>query len=156
MRFFGLTDKGAVRADNQDSFIIEKCGGDEYTAAVLCDGMGGAKAGELASALCSREFMSHVTEKLSSKSRKKAEPAQLLRDACKNANGLAFEYSRFDEAYEGMGTTLVGGVIRNSGKGYIINVGDSRAYKLSLKSGTITQITKDHSLVQLLTESRKR
>ena len=152
MKSFGLTDKGAVRKDNQDSFIIEKCDAADCVIAVLCDGMGGAKAGGLASRISNKEFVSYVYEKLTV-SRKKPDLPQLLQDACKSANGVAYEYSQFDEAYNGMGTTLVGGVIKNSGKGYIINVGDSRAYKLSLKDAAITQITKDHSLVQLLVDT---
>ena len=152
MKSFGLTDKGAVRKDNQDSFIIEKCDAADCVIAVLCDGMGGAKAGGLASRISNKEFVSYVYEKLTA-GRKKPDLPQLLRDACKSANGVAYEYSRFDEAYNGMGTTLVGGVIKNGGKGYIINVGDSRAYKLSLKDAEIVQITKDHSLVQLLVDT---
>ena len=152
MKSFGLTDKGAVRKDNQDSFIIEKCDAADCVIAVLCDGMGGAKAGGLASRISNKEFVTYVYEKLTA-GRKKPELQKLLKDACKRANGVAYEYSQFDEDYNGMGTTLVGGVIRNGGKGYIINVGDSRAYKLSPKEGTITQLTKDHSLVQLLVDS---
>ncbi len=55
-----------------------------------------------------------------------------LTNACAEANGVAYEYSLFDKAYSGMGTT-VGGVIKYSGNGYIINVGDSRAYHISRK-----------------------
>ena len=65
--------------------------------------------------------------------------------ACAEANGVSYEYSRFDEAYNGMGTTLVGGVIKSGGNGYIINVGDSRAYLISPRQ-RIRQITRDHSL----------
>ena len=153
MKSFGLTDKGAVREENQDSFIIENCDAGECIVVSLCDGMGGAKAGGLASGIADKAFVSYVYERLSAKDRKKPDIPRILTDACQNANGVVYEYSLFDEAYQGMGTTLVAGVIKNGGKGYIINVGDSRAYLISRKKGTITQITKDHSLVQLLVDS---
>lgn len=153
MRSFGLTDKGAVRKDNQDSFIIEKCDVGDCMIIALCDGMGGAKAGGLASRLSNKAFVSYVYEKLASRGRKKTDYRQILTDACRQANGVAYEFSRFDEKYDGMGTTIVGGVFRNNGKVFIINVGDSRAYLISVKNGSITQITKDHSLVELLVQS---
>lgn len=152
MKSFGLTDKGAVRNDNQDSFIIEKCDAANCLIVSLCDGMGGAKAGGLASQLANKAFVSHIYTKLSSQSKRNIDFSALLQDACSEANGVAYEYSHFDESFSGMGTTLVGGVIKNNGKGYIINVGDSRAYLISRKDGTLTQITKDHSLVQLLVD----
>ena len=74
----------------------------------------------------------------------------MLQEACNDANGVAFEYSQFDEAFNGMGTTLVGGVIKSSGSGYIINVGDSRAYHID--SDGIEQLTVDHSLVQMMVD----
>lgn len=153
MKSFGLTDKGAVRKDNQDSFIIEKCDAADCTIIALCDGMGGAKAGELASRISNKAFVSYIYEKLTSRVRKRTELPQILEEACKEANGVSYEYSMFDEMYRGMGSTIVGGVIKNNGNGYIINVGDSRAYLISTDTNRITQITKDHSLVQELVES---
>ena len=152
MKSYGLTDKGCVRADNQDSFIIERCNAANCLVFALCDGMGGAKAGGLASQLANKAFVSYVYAKLSSRVKRSIDLGKILRDACREANGVAFEYSQFDEAYNGMGTTIVGGVVKDSGIGYIINVGDSRAYHLSTRHHVITQITKDHSLVEELVE----
>ena len=76
----------------------------------------------------------------------------ILQAACAEANGVAFEYSHFSEEFSGMGTTIVGGVIKSNGKGYIINVGDSRAYLISRRGESIRQITRDHSLVEELVE----
>lgn len=152
MKSFGLTDKGKIRQDNQDSFIIEKCDAKDCLIVALCDGMGGAKAGGLASQLSNRSFVSYIYAKLTSRVNRAPDYKQILQDACKEANGVAFEYSQFDEAFNGMGTTIVGGVIKNNGNGYIINVGDSRAYHISRRSGTIYQITRDHSLVEDLVE----
>lgn len=152
MKSFGLSDKGRVRKDNQDSFIIEKCSPKDCLIVALCDGMGGAKAGGLASQLSNKAFVADIFSKLSSRTKKPPNYRQILLAACAEANGVAYEYSQFDEAFSGMGTTIVGGVIKNSGKGYIINVGDSRAYHISKRGNSIYQITKDHSLVEELLE----
>ena len=152
MKSFGLTDKGKVRKDNQDSFIIEKCDAKDCLVVALCDGMGGAKAGGLASQLSNKAFVSYIYAKLTSRVNRALDFQKILRDACTEANGVAYEYSQFDEEYNGMGTTIVGGVVKSNGNGYIINVGDSRAYHISHRLDCITQITRDHSLVEDLVE----
>ena len=152
MKSFGLTDKGKVRKDNQDSFIIEKCDAKDCLVVALCDGMGGAKAGGLASQLSNKAFVSYIYAKLTSRVNRALDFQKILRDACAEANGVAYEYSQFDEEYNGMGTTIVGGVVKSNGNGYIINVGDSRAYHISRRLDCITQITRDHSLVEDLVE----
>ena len=152
MRSFGLTDKGKVRKDNQDSFIIEKCDAKDCLVVALCDGMGGAKAGGLASQLSNKAFVSYIYAKLTSRVNRALDFQKILRDACTEANGVAYEYSQFDEQYNGMVTTIVGGVVKSNGNGYIINVGDSRAYHISRRLDCITQITRDHSLVEELVE----
>ena len=152
MKSFGITDKGKVRKDNQDSFIIEKCEAKDCLVVALCDGMGGAKAGGLASQLSNKAFVNYIFSKLISRVNRTLNYKDMLQAACAEANGVAYEYSQFDEAFNGMGTTIVGGVIRNNGNGYIINVGDSRAYHISRRSNSIYQITRDHSLVEELVE----
>lgn len=152
MKSFGLTDRGRVRQDNQDSFIIEKCDAKDCLVVALCDGMGGAKAGGLASQLANKAFVSYVYAKLTARVKRTLDYSRILQDACMEANGVAFEYSQFDEAYNGMGTTIVGGIVKNNGNGYIINVGDSRAYHISRRFHVISQITRDHSLVEDLVE----
>ena len=150
MKSFGMTDKGAVRANNEDCFLIEKCPTRDCLVLGLCDGMGGARAGELASSLAVKAFVNRVYERLNTPERRRLDYHRLLQEACDEANGAAYTYSHFSEEYEGMGTTLVGGVIKNRGNGYIINVGDSRAYLISRRG--IRQITRDHSLVEDLVE----
>ena len=150
MKSFGLTDKGKVRKDNQDCFIIEKCPSKSCLIVGLCDGMGGAKAGGIASQLANKAFVSYIYAKLTSRVVRTMDYRRILTNACTEANGVSFEYSRFDEAFNGMGTTMVGGVIKYNGNGYIINVGDSRAYHISRRSNSIYQITRDHSLVEEL------
>lgn len=152
MKSFGLTDKGKVRKDNQDSFLIELCRERGSTVLALCDGMGGAKAGGIASQLANKAFVNYLYARVSARNVRDRDYKTILREACAEANGVAYEYSQFGEEFTGMGTTIVGGVIKADGNGYIINVGDSRAYHISRRGGCIRQITKDHSLVEELLE----
>lgn len=152
MKSFGLTDKGNVRKDNQDCFIIERCDSQNCLVLALCDGMGGAKAGGLASQLSNKAFVSHIYGRLTARVKKKIEYEKLLKEACSEANGVSFEYSQFDEAFHGMGTTLVGGIVKYDGSCHLINVGDSRAYLITRRYSAITQVTRDHSLVQDLVD----
>ncbi|MBR0351856.1 MAG: Stp1/IreP family PP2C-type Ser/Thr phosphatase [Oscillospiraceae bacterium] len=152
MKCFGITDKGRIREDNQDCFIIERCEKKDCLIVALCDGMGGAKAGGLASRLANKTFVSFVFDKLMSRKRGKFPYKKILIDACAEANRVDFDYSQFDDSCKGMGTTIVGGIISENGNGSIINVGDSRAYLLSPRRMKITQITRDHSLVEDLVE----
>ncbi len=152
MKCFGITDKGKIREDNQDCFIIEKCEIKPCLIVALCDGMGGAKAGGLASRLANKTFVSYVFDKLISRKRRTCSYKQILIDACTEANRVDFDYSQFDDSCKGMGTTIVGGIISENGNGYIINVGDSRAYLISPRHKKISQITRDHSLVEDLVE----
>lgn len=147
MRSFGITDKGKVRKENQDSYIIENCDKRKCTVIAICDGMGGAKAGDLASRLACKAFVSNVFEVLVSPAVFVGTHEKLLKESCADANGVVYEYSRFDPEYNGMGTTLVGGVVYKH-RAHLVNVGDSRAYLLT-PSG-IRQITKDHSYVEEL------
>jgi Serine/threonine protein phosphatase len=153
VKSYGLTDKGAVRKDNQDCFILEKCEAKNCLIAALCDGMGGAKAGGIASQLSNKAFVSYIYTKLVSRLPRNVDYRRILEEACAEANGVSYEYSHFDDDFDGMGTTIVGGVIKNNGNGYIINVGDSRAYLISKRAGSIRQITRDHSLVEELMEA---
>ena len=151
MKSFGITDKGTVRKDNQDSFIIEKCTVKDGIIVSLCDGMGGAKAGEIASRLSNKAFAAYIFSKLKARTPKN-KYGEILQNACAEANGVAYEYSRFDEAFSGMGTTIVGGIVEAAGRGFIINVGDSRAYRVSRREQAMYQITRDHSYVETLVE----
>ena len=153
MKSFGLTDKGSVRANNQDCFIIEKCPSRSCLVVGLCDGMGGAKAGGLASQLSNKAFVSYIYNKISGRVSRSLDYEHILRQACSEANGVSYEFSHFDDAFDGMGTTIVGGVVNYNGNGHIINVGDSRAYLISRRSASIRQITRDHSLVEELVEA---
>lgn len=149
MNSFGLTDKGKVRSENQDSYIIENCDKRNCVVAVICDGMGGAKAGDLASRLSGKAFVTRVYETLLDPGSLRGNNERILKESCSEANSVVYEYSRFDENYNGMGTTLVGGIISKH-RAYLVNVGDSRAYYLN--NFEIMQISRDHSYVAELVE----
>jgi protein phosphatase len=74
-----------------------------------------------------------------------------MREACEEANGVAFAYSQFGDNLTGMGTTMVAAIMRRNGSGYVLNVGDSRAYFLHRR--VLRQISKDHSLVEELLDA---
>jgi len=147
MQSWGLTDPGCVRKQNQDAYRIEQL--DRGTLlCVVCDGMGGAKSGNVASTLASEVFVEEVRR--SWKSGMESDRIdQMLKSAVKLANFTVFDQAmQFDE-FSGMGTTLVAALVRDK-KATIVNVGDSRAYGIS-RNG-IQLLTKDHSLVQLMVD----
>lgn len=145
MNCFGITDRGKVRRDNQDSFLIERIEGRDCLVAVLCDGMGGERAGNVASDLAAKTFMSGVRQRLASSKLKLPDCASIMQKACSDANYMVYSYSCFDRQFTGMGTTLVAAMFIN-GRVFVLNVGDSRAYRIS--RSRITQVSHDHSLVQ--------
>lgn len=147
MNIFGMTDIGAVRSENQDSYTVRHLG-EQVAIAVVCDGMGGARAGNVASAVAVETFAAAV-EDLCSQKMPEGERScyHVLREACLHANTQVYQLSRSDEQYRGMGTTLVAALLVGS-DAYVVNVGDSRCYHM--QNDKIYQVTKDHSLVQLL------
>ena len=147
MQSWGLTDQGCVRKQNQDAFQIEKL--DRSTLlCVVCDGMGGAKSGNVASQLAADVFCREVENSwIPGQNRDKT--SQILQTAVKLANITVFDQSRQIEEFEGMGTTLVAVLVQGK-NATVVNVGDSRAYKIDRMG--IRQITKDHSLVQLMVD----
>ena len=145
MEYWGLTDTGKVRSQNQDAFRIEEL--DRHTVlAVVCDGMGGAKSGNIASKLAVDVFVEEVRcSYKSSMSQEQCE--QLLRNAVRLANFTVYDQARQIEDFAGMGTTLVAVLV--SGKtATVVNVGDSRCYHIT--SSDIYRVTVDHSLVQMM------
>jgi len=149
MKSFGLTDRGKVRAENQDSFAIEYIESRDCLTAVLCDGMGGARAGSIASTLASKTFIGYLVERIMASRAKNPDIKRHMINACTKANDIVYSYSCFNSDYAGMGTTLVAATIMGN-TAVIANVGDSRAYLLSRRK--ITQLTKDHSYVQELVD----
>ena len=147
MQCWGLTDPGCVRKQNQDAYQIEKL--DRNTRLfVVCDGMGGAKSGNIASTLATDVFVQEVRQSWKSHL-DQAKIDQILMGAVKLANFTVFDQSQQFPEFDGMGTTLVA-VLLHGKKATVVNVGDSRAY--GIDQNGIFQITKDHSLVQMMVD----
>ena len=146
MDVWGITDAGMVRKQNQDYYLTISL--PNAMAAVLCDGMGGARSGNVASKLASETFLGEVRRAF----RPELPPDKMesiLETAVNLANTAVFENSKLSEEMYGMGTTLVGVLIHN-GTLYTVNVGDSRAYFIN--PDEIRAITTDHSLVELMVQ----
>ncbi len=141
------SDRGVERAENQDK-IVAGFIADEIALAVVCDGMGGAASGSVASGIAAGEIYRRVTEGYR-EDMQPEEVEQLLVSAVEAANEIVYQKSREDIEKNGMGTTCVAALVIGK-SAYILNVGDSRAYLMN-DSG-ITQITKDHTYVNMLYE----
>ena len=147
MQCWGMTDPGCVRAQNQDAFQIENL--DKNTAlCIVCDGMGGAKSGNVASTLAVEVFVEEVRRSWVSEM-ESDEAEQMLRSAAKLANFTVYDQAQQLEEFSGMGTTLVAALIKGR-EVTVVNVGDSRCYHVS--SNGIRRVTTDHSLVQLMVD----
>jgi PPM family protein phosphatase len=127
----GLTQTGHVRRNNEDSYLIR---GDLF---MIADGMGGAAAGEVASAMCAQAFAEIDLI------RSRGDGA--LRDAIVVANARIHERAASDPAASGMGTTVTAALVERDGRVALANVGDSRAYLL--REGALRRLTEDHSVV---------
>ncbi len=147
MQFWGLTDPGCVRKQNQDTYFMEQLDRSSLIC-VVCDGMGGAKSGNVASSLAAEVFIQEVKRSYSSlMDRDKAD--QMLVSAVKLANFTVYDQAKQFEEFEGMGTTLVAALVRGK-KATVVNVGDSRAYAISTEG--IWQLSTDHSVVQMMVD----
>lgn len=149
MRIFAKTDKGKVRSINQDAFAANILSGGAALA-VVCDGMGGASAGDIASKTAV-DIISQYVLNAYNPSMTSDDIIRLLDNAIVSANLEVYTLSQKNEALSGMGTTVVVAIVREN-QAAICNVGDSRAY---LINDNLYQITRDHSVVQSLVESGK-
>ena len=136
IRAWSMTDVGCVRRQNEDKCYIYA--DDERTIGIVCDGMGGANAGEVASAMAADIFARTLLEG--------GHPPE-ERLGLEQANQEVYRYSVTHAECRGMGTTMVAVLILGL-DAYILNVGDSRCYCVS--AGSIRQMTQDHSLVEEL------
>jgi len=131
-----VSDRGRKRPSNEDAFGYSV----EHGVYVVCDGMGGAAAGEIASSLAVDELMRLLVAE---------EPGSLTpehaAEAVAAANHAIFARSQRNPKLAGMGTTLVA-LIAAERQVRILNVGDSRGYRM--RKGELQQITEDHSLVE--------
>lgn len=155
MKFCGKTDVGMHRQVNQDNYRALRVWDDSATLLVVCDGMGGHKAGEIASSTAVDIFC----KKIASSPCTETSPDKILEfirytlvSAASEANAAIFRLADENEEYHGMGTTLVA-VLIYEGHIYAINIGDSRFYIVNQKGTKL--VTKDHSFVQYLIDSGK-
>ncbi|HTT07306.1 MAG TPA: Stp1/IreP family PP2C-type Ser/Thr phosphatase [Gammaproteobacteria bacterium] len=146
-----MSDTGRKRPHNEDSTVSDSRMG----LAIVADGMGGYKGGEVASAIAvtsilheMREGLSHINPSQIDKASGHSMGALLLRDAITLANSQIFQTASQEPICQGMGTTVVAVLVHDGNKISIAHVGDSRLYRL--RNGQFEQVTSDHSLIQEL------
>ena len=145
MNVWGITHPGVVREQNQDAFAFERLS-DGRIIALVCDGMGGARAGNIASTMAVEIFMD---EFFNGQPAENETEQQRMERAAALANAQVFHRSATDPQCGGMGTTLVAALVDQKGA-VILNEGDSRAYHIS--DAGIIRVTRDHSLVEDLVQ----
>ena len=147
MRVFGRTDEGRVRPENQDAYVCGRLS-DQTVFAIVCDGMGGANGGNVASAIAIKVISDRILDVYRDGMNENS-LRNMLESAISAANIEIFDASMADLELRGMGTTVVAVIV--SGRDvYIAHVGDSRAYVVTPEG--IEQITRDHSIVQAMVE----
>jgi protein phosphatase len=154
-----LSHAGRTRHANEDTCAARP----EIGAFVVCDGMGGAAAGEIASRLATEAFLHALSQHPAPHRRTSAKstpettstpspadhPRTRLDEAIRAANQAVFRHSRKSQSLHGMGTTLVAALWDNDAPAstlWIAHIGDSRCYRL--RRGTLELLTEDHSLVE--------
>jgi PPM family protein phosphatase len=149
-RCVGVTDTGRIREHNEDTIGTDG----DIGLVVLADGMGGYKAGEVASGITVRTVMGLLKDavdredlRLPDAETGLSRPGILLRDAIQRANKLVYQTAKTQVHCEGMGTTVVAGLFFDD-RITIAHVGDSRLYRC--RDGKLEQVTRDHSLLQEL------
>lgn len=149
MQIYGKIDIGKTRKTNQDAFLIKEL--DESSVfAVVCDGMGGANAGNVASEGAVRIISDYVIRSYR-KEMSANSICSMLKNAISSANMEIYDLSVKNATFNGMGTTVVAAVVKD-GAAVICHIGDSRAYLINEE---VTQLTTDHSVVQSLIECGK-
>lgn len=146
----GLSDVGLQREHNEDSFCIAS----EHRLFVVADGMGGHRAGDVASRMATQEIQRFFDATRAAGASKGSSDddsdatfeQERLASAVKRANQRIFQASIGNRSVQGMGTTVVGALLNRAQRElHVAHVGDSRAYRV--RSGEIVQLTRDHSLL---------
>lgn len=138
----GACDTGIARDHNEDAIAIQEDDGRGYHLAIVCDGMGGHSAGEIASAIAVGVIGEYLSENFG-----KAAIPDLLRDAFTLANERIDDHAMANPAAQGMGCTCVA-ILGIRDHFWVAHTGDSRAYRV--REGVAEQITIDHTMVQEL------
>lgn len=150
MNIVAKSDKGMVRTTNQDAYAVSEAN-NSFAWAVVCDGMGGAAGGNVASRLAV-DVISEKIRAAFNENMRDSSIRNLLECAISAANVEVYDMANKNEELQGMGTTVVCTVIKNN-QAIIAHAGDSRAYLLA--DDNLQQITIDHSLVQSLVDQGK-
>ena len=167
MEYFGATDQGIRRSNNQDAFLTKIAG--NLLVATVCDGMGGVAGGNIASAIGVQTYTKKLCKYINSalsfvflgEIPEFGVPCEKFPDlrlcdfiskSVDMANAAIYSESEKDPSLQGMGTTLASCVITPTGI-VTANIGDSRIYYV--RDGVITKLTRDHSLVQSLVDEGK-
>ncbi|QEH68948.1 Stp1/IreP family PP2C-type Ser/Thr phosphatase [Cellulosilyticum sp. ST5] len=150
MQAIGKVDIGRKRVRNEDAIFVSNSPiGILPNLYIVADGMGGHKAGSIASGLAISSFCEYLEAHKHIDIKTREDVTILLKLGIRNANHVIYEKSKQDEAYNGMGTTMtVATVIEDIV--YLAHVGDTRLYLMN--EGSIFQATTDHSLVQEMLE----
>lgn len=143
MKVTALTHKGMVREKNEDYFYIDE---KDHVLFVVADGMGGYKAGEVASKMAVETLVSEFKTAVD----EGGSVDVLMKEALQKANDQVYDLATSDRDYENMGTTVTAAVFKED-MVYFAHIGDSRAYYI--KNGQMQQLTKDHSLVAEMVRS---
>ena len=149
MQFYGLSDIGKKRLENQDKIYITE-ENNEVKLFIVADGMGGANAGSVASNSAIEYIKDYINRKINDIHLDRESIEDLIRKAMYEANNFVFKKSKENKEYAGMGTTVITAIIYKN-KVYIGHIGDSRAYRL--RKNIIRQLTKDQSYVQALVDN---
>ena len=147
MKLVAKTDIGSQRSENQDSYRGGRRPDDAVWGAV-CDGMGGARGGRLASTMAVDALQQAIEAGIDEAQTPQAGRA-LLESAVEQANRSVYEKARGTPSLSGMGTTVVCALVRG-GLAQYVHVGDSRIYLF--RNNKLLQLTKDHSMVQEMVE----
>lgn len=148
MRFFGMSEIGLVRKINQDSFCVTYNLNNDFIA-IVCDGIGGGKAGDVASEMACDQMRNAFLKNPTLKSDEDVKT--WLYETIRLTNDLIFSQSSSVKSQNGMGTTMVG-ILVTKHHSYVFNIGDSRAYAMY---DDLICLTEDHNMLRDLIKAGK-
>jgi len=144
LEFYGKTDLGRKRTENEDTFYVTE---NDLKLFIVADGMGGYAGGKMASNIAKDAVVNYINNNINKISNEKEEISDLLKKAIEYANFLVQEKAEELKDFKNMGTTIAVVLIYNN-RVFIGHVGDSRIYRI--RKNIIRQLTKDHSFVEKL------
>ncbi len=141
MKYWGVTDRGKIRKNNQDSFVISENEAGNILA-VVCDGIGGAKNGDWASNLVSERLAESFQENAAFSNKQSVK--KWFTNNIGLTNEIIYQESLLSADCKGMGTTIVALMVYKNGI-MVVNCGDSRCY--CYYRGALQQLTRDHTVI---------